>query len=160
MPSRKGNGQEQTSRKKDYEALEPRNFFFYRGIPMTTLGYERVGKTRRNDIMLHVAGDLSHTYEVVPKNQDSTVGLSFGSKRRAIQYARRTQNLGWSRQVGIYEKHTSILRKNENYKETEAYRGKFRYLPPRMAKQYVGRNEREGAYGDYAQKIRNLFKIR
>ncbi len=121
---------------------------------MTTLGRGIVAHTRYNTIMLGVSGDLSHSYDVVPKYQVQNVGLGFATKNKAIEFARKTGKFGWHRQYEIYRAHTDITK--VEWEEMKKYRGgMFGYLPEQMAKRYAA-----SAYGDYAEKIRKKYGIK
>ena len=125
---------------------------------MTALGSELVGRTKYNDILLRVSGDLSFNYSVVPRGEHTAVGIPFNTLNRAMEFARKTGRLGIKRQYEIYRNSVPWY----NSKKTEAdgikfQGGKSRYLPMPKAKKYVGRNEDEGAYGEYAEKVRRML---
>lgn len=109
---------------------------------MTTLENKLVGKTRHNGIALRVSGDLSHDYSVLPNMDATNVGLAFPTKTMAIEFARKTGHLGWTKQIDLYEK---------NYR----MQLNLGYLPENLAVKYAAY-----AYGEYAEKIRAKYGIK
>jgi hypothetical protein len=108
---------------------------------MTNLGGKVVGHTKNNTIVMRVSGDLSHDYSLVPRGQTDNVGLGFGTQKALNKFLKKYGNKSWHEQVTEYDKHTRIT--DNEYDDIEEYRGKFSYLPPNLAKEYVG-DERAG----------------
>ena len=126
---------------------------------MTTLEYSPVAQTRYNTIMFSVSGDLSYGYNVVPKNDVTNVGLQFVTKTRAIEFARETGHLGWSKQVEIYQQSVNYYNKNVSEEATNKFVGGARsgYLTGDQARKYASD---PNAYGDQVKQVRQKYHIR
>lgn len=124
---------------------------------MTTLGNKVVAITKHNLIRLHVSGDLSYSYVVVPIEQPLSVGLAFVTIRRAMKFAISTGEKGWKQQVKIYQENVNVYNEGVSEEQSAKFRGGrlFEFLPEDMAIEYLPH-----AYGEYAEEMRKKLGIK
>ena len=116
---------------------------------MTTLYNAVVKRTKKYFITHHVAGDLSHNYEVRETGMESP-GFFIGTGL----YAR---NLSEANQVGrLIEKYGYDRAYEMNQKKVMSESYRFGYLPDgKLARQLA-----PDAYGEYAEKLRKKYRLK
>lgn len=105
---------------------------------MTTLEYKWVARVDEFDIYHSIAGDLSHSYEVVPAGANHS-GYSFVSLQDAKKWIPKIKKLGFGSDE-LYKLHREYIMSHS-----------FGYLKGAEAKRYA---QDPSAYGDYAEKLR------
>jgi len=119
---------------------------------MTTLYNMPVKRTKHYVVHHHVAGDLSHTFEV---RSPEMVGLGPGWVLQGVGIA--TRNLKEADMIGrLIEKHGYNRAYEIHQRKIMSSGYSFGYLPDSK----LARELAPFAYGDYAERIRRKHKIR
>lgn len=112
---------------------------------MTTLGIKVVHRDKKFVIYRHVAGDLSHGFNLVPASSERGgyigIGFGFGSEKEARQWMKKARKYGYSSDKfqKMYDKHRDKI--------------EFDYLSFKEAKPFL-----KDAYGDKADEYRKKLK--
>jgi hypothetical protein len=127
---------------------------------MTSLGTDSWYKYKGFRIRRHVAGDLSHTWNVAEDSMNAMNPISFASRALAKKYIDSSIRKGMSPTQTVRRGH-DIQMGWTNSPEAERLKnrtfGRFKYLTGADAVKYA---KSSGAYGDYVEQIRRKHRIK